>query len=135
MIENSFTGQLHLDRSHPVLVPPDLSLQPLSVDHFFWGTAHERPELQDGRLLSVFDYERDWTWWERHPFGDELVYVLAGEMQFLLEDGKRQWSVDLTKGNACIVPERTWHSARVTTPSKVLFVTPAPARTEHRDFE
>ncbi len=93
----------------------------------------ERPKLSDGRLLSVFDYEGDWTWWERHPLGDELVYLLNGEVEFLLDDGNTQWSVPLSPGTAAVVPRGTWHSARVPEPSRVLFVTPTPAKTEHRN--
>jgi quercetin dioxygenase-like cupin family protein len=83
-------------------------------------------------VLSVFDYQADWTWWERHPLGEEFVFVLAGELEFLLDNGDRQWSVELVPGTGVIVPRSTWHSARVPKPSTVLFITPTPARTEHR---
>ena len=65
------------------------------MDPSYWATAVERPELADGRVLSVFDYQEDWTWWERHPLGDEFVFVLTGELEVLLDDGGRQWSVEL----------------------------------------
>ena len=135
MTTTSDTGPIVLDRSHIVLLPSDLSLLTLRVGASFWGNTDERPELADGRLLSVFDYKNDWTWWERHPRGDELAYVLTGAIELLLEDGNRQWSVDLVPGTAGIVPEGTWHSARITKPSTVLFVTPTPAGTEHRDAD
>jgi mannose-6-phosphate isomerase-like protein (cupin superfamily) len=83
-------------------------------------------------MLSVFDYESDWTWWERHPLGDELVYLLDGEVVFLLDDGDSRWSLPLSPGTAGVVPKGTWHSAHVPEPSRVLFLTPTPAKTEHR---
>ena len=129
------TDRVRLNRSNVVLVPTGLSLRSHCVDPSFWATADEQPELADGRLLSVFDYEGDWTWWERHPLGDELVYVLTGEVEFLLDDGDQHWSIDLPPGTASIVPRGTWHSARVPKPSTVLFVTPTPARTEHRHLQ
>jgi hypothetical protein len=91
----------------------------------------DQPELADGRILSVFDYELDWTWWERHPFGDELAYLIDGEMEILLYDGSRRWSVPLVPERAAIVPRTVWHSARVLAGATVLFITPTPAMTEH----
>jgi mannose-6-phosphate isomerase-like protein (cupin superfamily) len=133
MTETLTSGLITLDRSRIVLLTADLGLRPLGVDASFWATMSEQPELVDGRVLSVFDYQGDWTWWERHPLGEELVYVLSGEVEFLLDDEDRQWSVELSPGTAAIVPRDTWHSARVPKPSTVLFVTPTPARTEHRN--
>ncbi len=135
MTTTSDASPIILDRSHIVLLPSDLSLLALRIGPSFWATAEERPELADGRLLSVFHYESDWTWWERHPLGDELAYILRGEMELLLDDGNRNWSADLAEGNAGIVPRGTWHSARIPKPTTVLFVTPAAARTEHRDAD
>jgi mannose-6-phosphate isomerase-like protein (cupin superfamily) len=135
MTETLTSSPITLDRSRIILLPTDLGLRSLGVDPSFWDIEGDRPELADGRVLSVFDYEGDWTWWERHPLGDELVYVLTGEMEFLLDAGDRQWSVLLSPGSAAIVPTGTWHSARVPKPSTVLFVTPTPAKTEHRNSE
>jgi len=127
------SSPITLDRSRIVLLPTELGIRPHVVDPSYWATAAERPELADGRVLSVFDYQADWTWWERHPLGDEFVYVLTGELEFLLDDGDRQWSVELLPGTAAIVPRGAWHSARVPKPSTVLFITPTPAKTEHRN--
>lgn len=135
MTETLTSSPFTLDRSRIVLLAADLGLRPLGIDPSFWATVAQRPELDDGRVLSVFDYQGDWTWWERHPLGDELVYVLSGEVEFLLDDGDRKWSVELSPGTAAIVARGTWHSARVPKPSTVLFVTPTPARTEHRNSE
>lgn len=135
MTETLNTDPITLNRSNIVLLPSGLSLRSLCINPSFWATADERRELTDGRLLSVFDYETDWTWWERHPLGDELVYVLTGEIEIHLDDGEQQWSIGLPRGTASIVPRGTWHSARVPRPSTVLFVTPTPASTEHRDLE
>jgi mannose-6-phosphate isomerase-like protein (cupin superfamily) len=131
----SNASPISLDRSHMVLLPSDLSLVTLTVGSSFWETAHEQAELEEGRLLSVFDYQNHWTWWERHPLGDELAYVVRGEIELLLDDGDHQWSIDLEEGNAGVVPTGTWHSARIPKPSTILFVTPTPARTEHRDTQ
>jgi quercetin dioxygenase-like cupin family protein len=135
MTETLASRPITFDRSRLLLLHPDLGLSLLDTDASYWTNVAERRELAEGRVLSVFDYEGDWTWWERHPLGDELVYVLTGEVEFLLDDGDRQWSVVLLPGTGVIVPKDTWHSARVRKTSTVLFITPTPARTEHRTSE
>jgi mannose-6-phosphate isomerase-like protein (cupin superfamily) len=135
MTETLTSSPVTLDRSLIFLLPTDLGIRPHVVDPSYWATAVERPELADGRVLSVFDYQADWTWWERHPLGDEFVFVLTGELEVLLDDGHRQWSVELSPGTAAIVPRGTWHSARVPKPSTVLFITPTPAKTDHRNAD
>jgi hypothetical protein len=125
------TASFTLDRSHLVHLPSGVALEPLSIDAQYWVDMVDRPELHDGRILSVFEYSGDWSWWERHPSGDELAFLMEGEMELLLCNFNRRWSVPLTPGTGAIVPANIWHSARVLSPSKVLFVTPTPARTEH----
>ena len=83
-------------------------------------------------MLSVFDYDKTWAWWERHPVGDELLYLLEGEISFHLDDGVSTEVVHVCAGESTIVPANVWHRAEVPTPSRLLFVTPTPARTEHR---
>lgn len=118
---------LHLDRGQ--------SLSTLAVDERYWAHRESAPELQQGRIMSVFAYETSWTWWERHPGGTELVLVLAGEVVFHLQndDGSDAGAAALAEGECLLVPEGTWHRAEFTVPATLLFVTPAPARTQLRD--
>ncbi|MBV9190616.1 MAG: cupin domain-containing protein [Betaproteobacteria bacterium] len=63
-----------------------------------------------------------WPTWERHPAGDEIVCLLSGRATFVLEDGKR---IDVGEpGEFVIVPKGTWHTAKTTVPTKMVFVTP-----------
>jgi uncharacterized cupin superfamily protein len=111
----------------------DLEITPLALTPDFWAhNASLKRELAEGRILSVFDYTDTWSYWERHPVGDELVYLLAGEVDILLDDGQQTRSVGLRPGEAAIVPEGTWHRAVIHAPSRLLFVTPTPHRTEQR---
>lgn len=122
-----------LGRSTLLHLPGGLDLRFLSVTDSYWEHLDEHDELTDGRIMSVFDYTETWTWWERHPDGDEFVHVISGEVDFLLDNGQEQRSARLPAGEGTIVPRGTWHSAVIHVPSTMLFVTPTPARTEHRD--
>jgi quercetin dioxygenase-like cupin family protein len=112
----------------------DLDMSALAVTSAFW--THDptaQPELSRGRILSVFDYPATaWPYWEHHPTGEELVYLLAGDVELLLDDGHDQQGVRLGLGEAAIVPAGTWHRAVIHAPSRLLFVTPTPGRTEQR---
>mgnify|MGYP001086392842 CR=1 FL=1 len=52
----------------------------------FWSQPHERLErFGRGWLVSEYACEKDWPNWEMHPEADELVYVLDGDVELLLE--------------------------------------------------
>src|SRR5215510_10065180 len=40
---------------------------------------------EHGRLLTVLTMNADWTNWEMHPAGDELLFMLEGSATFLLD--------------------------------------------------
>ena len=127
------SGALHLDRTTVVHLAGDLSMAALRMADGAWSRREGPAQFEDGRLLSVFDYEETWSWWERHPVGEEFVHLLSGSLVFRLDDGSAERAVPLDAGDSLLVPAGVWHSADIVTPAALLFVTPVPARTEHRD--
>jgi mannose-6-phosphate isomerase-like protein (cupin superfamily) len=114
-----------------------LGAQRISVDRnddAYWA-ARDRPELRTGSVISVFAYTKTWNYQERHPSADELAVVLTGRARVLLDDGRGDRSTELAPGAGCVVPAGTWHRLAVDEPCTVLFVTPVPVRTEHRDVD
>jgi mannose-6-phosphate isomerase-like protein (cupin superfamily) len=97
----------------------------------FW-VDRERAELATGHVITVFSYDEAWDYQEMHPTGDELAVVLEGRTELLLDDDRGEVAIQMSTGKACIVPTGVWHRLAADTPSTVLFVTPAPLRTEHR---
>jgi mannose-6-phosphate isomerase-like protein (cupin superfamily) len=85
----------------------------------------------NGRLLSTMAMNADWTSWEMHPAGDEILIMLEGKANFVLEmpDGLRE--VFLTAGRMLVVPRGVWHTAKVPEPSRLLAIT-AGAGSQHR---
>jgi len=52
----------------------------------FWSQPPEQLEkFGRGWLVSEYLYTEDWPSWEVHPEADELVYVLEGDVELLLE--------------------------------------------------
>jgi mannose-6-phosphate isomerase-like protein (cupin superfamily) len=132
---------------HSELMPPPVALGPHAVVHLgsqldiatlavtaaFWShDATNSPLLAQGRILSVYDYATTWPYWERHPDGDELVYVLSGRVEFVLDNDRQRHTTTLRAGQAAIVPAGAWHRALISAPVRILFVTPTPARTQQR---
>src|ERR1700685_731340 len=40
---------------------------------------------EKGRLLSTLSMGADWTNWEMHPAGDEILFMLEGKATFVLD--------------------------------------------------
>ena len=76
-------------------------------------------------LISMHEFEEAWPTWERHPKGDELVYLLSGDVDIVLwsEEGEKMIRLD-TAGSYVVVPQGTWHTARPRTRTAMLFATP-----------
>lgn len=76
-------------------------------------------------LIACHEFSHHWPTWEKHPHGDEVVMLLAGEITFLLhtDDGIVQQTLS-KEGSYLIVPRDTWHTAKIDSFAKVLFVTP-----------
>jgi mannose-6-phosphate isomerase-like protein (cupin superfamily) len=90
----------------------------------FWSLSSEEMEpYGSGWMISELECAQDWSNWEMHPEGDEFVYLLSGAATLLLEfaDGVR--SVALSDRAATVVPRGIWHTAKVSAPSRMLFVT------------
>jgi mannose-6-phosphate isomerase-like protein (cupin superfamily) len=69
--------------------------------------------------------------WEIHPGGDELLYLLTGALEVILDGPGRERSFGLRGGQACVIPSGVWHRLILRQPSDLLFITPAHG-TRHR---
>ena len=69
--------------------------------------------------------------WEMHPGGDEVLYLLTGALDVVLDEPSGERAFGLEGGQACLVPRGVWHRLVLRRPSDLLFVTPARG-TRHR---
>jgi len=91
-----------LDRTHAATA--------VDVTPTIWQELGERFEGFEGRVLvSCFDFDKDWEGWERHPAGDEIA----------------------EPGSYVVIPKNTWHTAKTSVPTRMIFVTPGKG-TGHR---
>ena len=68
---------------------------------------------------------------EMHPHGDELLCLLAGAIDVVLEEPAGDRAVPLKAGEMFVVPRGVWHRIVLREPADLLFVTP-PKGTELR---
>jgi mannose-6-phosphate isomerase-like protein (cupin superfamily) len=106
---------------------------PVKVGADFWATIDRRTDLTDGRLVMIFRYAKavEWDHWEMHPAGDEIVCLLSGALDLVLEEDGRERIVELRDHATCIVPRGVWHTGTVRAPSETLHITRG-AGTVHR---
>lgn len=93
------------------------------------GPAFFRDSSASGRydrLVGVFDFQTDAdlhsSMQEMHPAADELIYLVSGAIDVVLEENGEERSVALEEGCAAIVPCGVWHRLVMRRPGRLLFV-------------
>jgi mannose-6-phosphate isomerase-like protein (cupin superfamily) len=116
-----------------VVLAPDRSATPVDVTPMLFDELDARFDAFRGhQLVSCFEFDTDWPTWEIHPAGDEFVYLVAGAANLVLDRDGREEVIPLRQpGSFAIVPKATWHTARTSTATRMLFVTPGEG-TENR---
>jgi mannose-6-phosphate isomerase-like protein (cupin superfamily) len=109
-----------------VVLQPDQSATLVKVSPEVYEELDRRFDGFKGRtLVSSYSFDSDWPTWERHPAGDEVVCLLSGDVEMVLQ---REGGEEVTRlrepGSYVVVPKGTWHTARTRVPTTMLFVTP-----------
>jgi mannose-6-phosphate isomerase-like protein (cupin superfamily) len=66
---------------------------------------------------------------EMHPDAAELLFLVSGGVDVLLEVDGQEQTLELKAGDACVVPKGVWHRIRLREqgqPSQLIHVTPGP---------
>jgi len=122
---------VHLGRGSRAVPLPDFAWTAEFLEHY---TSEFASDGEEGRLVMIAASDTSWTFWERHPAGEELVVLLSGELvlvQDLPDHEGGDHRITLRPGDAAINPKGIWHTTDVIDPGQVLFITPGIG-TEHR---
>ncbi|XXY51775.1 hypothetical protein WME91_11600 [Sorangium sp. So ce269] len=103
----------------------------IPVDAEFWAKIGERQELHAGRMVGLFHMDESPDHREVHPLGDEVLILLSGSVDVVLEDERGERLIELRDQGTCIVPRGVWHRQIVRAPSVMIFITPGDG-TQHR---
>ncbi len=117
-----------------VVIDPTLqaNLEP-NRDSLYQEIDQNYQGFRSCELMAIHDFDDDWSTWECHPCGDEVLVLLAGEisLQLRFTDGDQQITLS-TIGQSVIVPKGIWHTAQIKVAAKVLFLTPGE-KTQNRE--
>jgi quercetin dioxygenase-like cupin family protein len=75
-------------------------------------------------LLGVVRFAGQ-TPWERHPDGDELLYVLEGGVDVTVLTDSGPVTATVPAGSLFVVPSGLWHRQNAQPTATILFATPA----------
>ncbi|WP_437477306.1 hypothetical protein WME75_28030 [Sorangium sp. So ce1014] len=113
---------------------------PIEVRPTFWQelmsgdsqAADIRRITDDGGWLVIrFRLAEDTPQWEMHPAGDEILCLLSGASDVVLEEQGSERVVALLAGTTCKVPQGAWHRLIVREPGDLLSITYGKG-TQHR---
>jgi quercetin dioxygenase-like cupin family protein len=127
---NLFTHPAHLGRGATAIAQPEFT------GEMAWYMAYSERHASDGvegRLVALHSFTEDWTSWEMHPHGSEMVICTEGRMTVIQEllDGRLE-RITLGVGDYVINPPGIWHTADVEgEAATALFIT-AGLGTENR---
>ena len=93
--------------------------------------AHFAADGAQGRLVTMGRQTESWTSWERHPAGEELVFLISGRVDLIQDLDGEEHHIEMHAGDAVLNPPGVWHTSDVHEPGDALFITPG-AGTEHR---
>ena len=122
---------IHLGKGAIAIPQPEFPQDERAMQWYMdYGERHA-DDGEEGRLVSSYRFTEDWTSWEMHPAGAEVVVCLEGSMTLIQEIGGEEVRTSLAPGEYAINPPGVWHTADVTAEAVGLFIT-AGAGTQHR---
>lgn len=119
--------------SNFVVVKDSLRADAVAVTPDIYARLDEDYGNFSGHLLvASHAFDEDWPTWEIHPAGDEIVILVSGDVELVLAgaDGDVVTHMD-QPGTFVIVPQNTWHTARIRRHTVMMFITPGEG-TENR---
>jgi quercetin dioxygenase-like cupin family protein len=125
---NLFTHPLHLGLGATAVPQPEFT----GMEWYEAYVTRNEADGVEGRLVGLHSFTEDWSSWECHPNGDEVVVCTAGRMTLHQEmaDGSKA-SVTIGPGEYAINPPGAWHTADIDGEATALFIT-AGWGTTHR---
>jgi len=102
----------------------------LPVGPDFWSKV-QQSAAAGGAMVAVYPMKADWPHWEMHPRGDEVLVLLDGRLELILDEPGGERRVRFGPGQTVVIPAGVWHRALVPEPGRLLGITFGDG-TEHR---
>lgn len=108
---NPATHTVGVDRNLDASLYPEQPDPPLPVDGFIFGVATMAENSPHGG--------------ERHPDGDEILYLISGHARVVFLDSDED-DIDMLPGDGLVVPRGAWHRVDILEPCQIVYATPGP---------
>lgn len=105
------THTIGLSRDLAATKMPDRPDPPLPVDGATFGVATMSENSPHGG--------------ERHPDGDEVLYLISGRANIVFLDSP-QADIEINAGDGVVVPKGIWHRVDILEPCQIVYLTPGP---------
>lgn len=118
-------GALNIETTY-LRLKPDGMADKLQAGPEFWPNlmAGKLGDFHHEYLVVTSAFGENWPSWEIHPNGDEIVLLLSGSVDFILETEDGEKIIEVRKpGDYAFVPKGTWHTANALAPTTMLFIT------------
>jgi mannose-6-phosphate isomerase-like protein (cupin superfamily) len=97
--------------------------EPVEATPSFWGGSAGK--LYD-RLVGAFDFNSSEdlhsSIQEMHPEADEVLFLVSGAVDVVLQKADAERTIALEAGQAAIVPRGVWHRLVMRHPGRLLFI-------------
>ncbi len=108
------------------VLSPDMAIENIDVTPDVYEQLEQRFNgFRSHVLIASHSFTESWPTWEKHPNGDELVTLVSGRADFVLRTDEGDRAVTLSEpGEFVVVPRDTWHTAHISEPTVMIFITP-----------
>ena len=98
--------------------------EPVRPTPSFWRCGVDAPRYE--RILGAIDFtsagDLHPSMQEVHPEADEVLLVVSGALDVVLEEAGVERTITLLEGQAVIVPRGIWHRLVLRRPGRLLFI-------------
>jgi mannose-6-phosphate isomerase-like protein (cupin superfamily) len=94
--------------------------EPVHVGPSFWR------KQRDGLVIGARDFaapgDLHSSMQEMHPEADEVLLLVSGALDLVLEEGDAHRTIALRAGQATVVPRGVWHHLELREPGRLVFI-------------
>ena len=105
------THTIGLSRNLEASLVPEQPDPPIPIDGMTFGVATMTENSPHGG--------------ERHPDGDEVLYLISGRARVVFLDSNED-DIEMLPGDGLVVPKGAWHRVDILEPCQIVYATPGP---------